>query len=116
MQKLKIGDTVQVMKGAERSKTDNAAKRGKLIAIDHEAKRVRIEGIRLVKRHIKRGRDQKAPEGGILDRPGTVALSNVSLVCPKCDKPTRVGIKAQGEKKARFCKQCDAVIDQVNNG
>jgi large subunit ribosomal protein L24 len=111
MQKLKVGDTVQVMAGAERSKADKAQKRGKVVFIDREANRVRVEGIRLVKRHLKRGRDQKAPDGGILERPGTVALANVSLVCPKCDAPTRVGVKVQGEKKARFCKKCDSVID-----
>lgn len=108
MQKLKVGDTVQVMAGAERSQKAN---RGKILAIDNEAKRVRVEGLRLVKRHIKKGRDRGNPEGGILETAGSIALSAVSLVCPKCDKPTRVGVTTQGEKKKRVCKQCDATID-----
>lgn len=111
MQKLKVGDTVQVMSGVERSKTDKAGKRGKVMLIDHDANRVRVEGLRLVKRHTKRGRDQKNPEGGILEKPGSIALSNVSVVCPKCDAATRVGFKTQGDKKTRFCKKCEAVID-----
>jgi large subunit ribosomal protein L24 len=108
MQKLKVGDTVQVCSGAERTQKSN---RGKILAIDREANRVRVEGLRLVKRHVAKGRDRANPEGGIIEKPGTIALSNVALVCPKCDKATRVGLRADGEKKKRFCKKCDATID-----
>jgi large subunit ribosomal protein L24 len=104
--KLKVGDTVQVTSGAERTKKTN---RGKLLAI--EAGRVRVEGLRLVKRHVKKGRDRANPDGGIIEKPGSIALANVALVCPKCDKATRVGVRAEGEKKKRFCKKCDATID-----
>lgn len=108
LQKIKVGDTVQVMSGAERSLKTN---RGKILSIDKEANRVRVEGLRLVKRHIKKGRDRANPEGGIVESAGSIALSAVSLVCPSCDKPTRVGIKTEGEKKVRVCKQCDKAID-----
>jgi len=108
LQKLKVGDTVQVMSGAERSLKTN---RGKLLSIDKDANRVRVEGLRLVKRHIKKGRDRANPEGGIVESAGSIALSAVSLVCPKCDKPTRVGARVEGDKKVRFCKQCDKTID-----
>ena len=111
MQKLKVGDTVQVTAGAERSNKDKAAKRGKVITIDRSALRVSVEGMRLVKRHVKKGRDPKNPEGGKVEKPGTIALSAVSVVCPKCDAATRVGIKTEGDSKKRFCKKCDAVID-----
>lgn len=112
MQKLKIGDTVQVSSGAERTKKTN---RGKILEIDRSASRVRVEGLRLVKRHTAKGKDRANPDGGIVEKPGTIALANVSLVCPKCDKPTRVGVRAvkvgDKEAKKRFCKQCDATID-----
>jgi large subunit ribosomal protein L24 len=112
MQKLKVGDTVQVASGSERTKKTN---RGKILEIDRSAERVRVEGLRLVKRHVAKGRDRANPEGGIVEKPGTIALSNVALVCPKCDKATRVGIRSvkDGDKEAkkRFCKQCDATID-----
>ena len=108
MQKLKVGDTVQVTSGAERTQKTN---RGKLIEIDRQANRVRVEGLRLVKRHVKKGRDKANPDGGILESPGSIALSNVALVCPKCDKPTRVGVRVEGEKKKRFCKKCEASVD-----
>ena len=110
MQKLKVGDTVQVIAGAERTqgKPASAARSSRSTA---RPNRVRVEGLRMVKRHVKKGRDRANPEGGILEQPGTIALASVSLVCPKCDKPTRVGIRRDGEKKTRFCKKCDATID-----
>lgn len=110
MQKLKVGDTVQVISGAERSSADKAAKRGKIIRIDREAERVSVEGLRLVTRHVKKGRDRANPEGGKMEKPGTIALSSVQVVCPKCDAATRVGIRKNGEKSVRFCKKCDAEI------
>jgi len=110
MEKLKVGDTVQVISGAERSAAQ-AQKRGKVIKINRETNRLSVEGLRLVKRHVKKGRDPKNPQGGMLEKPGTVALASVQLVCPKCDKPTRVGIRVDGDKKKRFCKKCDTTID-----
>lgn len=107
MQKLRVGDTVQVTAGAERTLKVN---RGKILSIDREANRVRVEGLRMVKRHVKRGRDKNNPDGGRIETAGTIALAAVTLVCPKCDKPTRVGIKLEGEKNKRFCKKCEAVI------
>jgi len=109
MEKIKVGDTVQVIAGAERSEKTLATKRGKVLKIDREAQRVTVEGLRLVKRHLRKTPQQ--PEGGIVEKPGTIQLSDVQLVCAKCDKPTRVGIRADGEKKKRFCKNCDALID-----
>ena len=111
MQKLKVGDLVEVTKGAERSNKDKGSKRGKILSIDRDALRVRVEGLRTVKRHIRKGRDRANPEGGILERPGSIALGAVQVVCKKCDSPTRVGIRASGDKKVRFCKKCDTNID-----
>src|SRR5690349_5207154 len=110
MEKLKVGDTVQVMSGAERTAA-KASKRGKVLSISREGSRLTVEGLRMVTRHVKKGRDRQNPEGGRLEKAGTIALAAVALVCPKCDAPTRVGIKVEGEKKKRFCKKCDATID-----
>jgi large subunit ribosomal protein L24 len=109
MEKLKVGDTVQVIAGAERSEKAAASKRGKVLKIDREAQRVTVEGMRVVKRHLRKTPQQ--PEGGIVEKPGTIHISDVQVVCAKCDKPTRVGIRADGDKKKRFCKNCDALID-----
>jgi large subunit ribosomal protein L24 len=111
MQKLKVGDVVQVMAGAERSIKDAAKKRGKIISIDREAGRLKVEGLRLVKRHVRKGRDRNTPEGGIIEKPGSIAIAAVLVVCSKCDRPSRVGIRMEGDKKVRFCKACEARID-----
>jgi large subunit ribosomal protein L24 len=110
MMKLKVGDMVQVTSGAERT-SEKASKRGKIINIDLEKNRVSVEGLRMVQRHVKKGRDRANPEGGKVEKPGTIALASVQLVCPKCDAPTRVGSRLEGDKKKRFCKKCDAAID-----
>ena len=104
MQKLKVGDTVQVTAGAERTQKSN---RGKILAFDKVKNRVRVEGLRMVKKHVKKGRDRANPEGGILESAGTIALASLSLVCPKCDKPTRVGMKITGEDKKRPIKAAE---------
>ncbi|HLT31825.1 MAG TPA: 50S ribosomal protein L24 [Myxococcaceae bacterium] len=109
MQKLKVGDTVQVMAGQERSASTNDAKRGKVLRIDREKNRAAVEGLRVIKRSLKR--TQQNPEGGEIEKPLTIAVPSLAVVCGKCDKPTRVGIRVEGEKKKRFCKQCDATID-----
>jgi large subunit ribosomal protein L24 len=111
MEKLKVGDMVQVLSGAERSAGSKAGKRGKIISIDREAERLSVEGLRLVKRHVGKGKDRANPDGGVFERPGTISLSSVALVCPKCDASTRVGIRVEKDKRARFCKKCDAAID-----
>jgi large subunit ribosomal protein L24 len=111
MEKVKVGDTVQVMAGAERSLPNKTNKRGKVLSIDREALRLKVEGLRIIKRHVKKGRDRANPDGGILERPGTIALSAVAVVCQKCDAPVRVGIRVEGDKRKRFCKKCGTLID-----
>lgn len=112
MQKLKVGDLVQVTSGAERSQKTN---RGKVIRIDAHAARVSVEGLRLIKRHIRKGAKKAHPDGGIVEEPGTIALANLAVVCPKCNKPTRVGIretkKGEAHSRSRYCKRCEEIID-----
>ena len=62
--KLKVGDTVQVTSGSERAAKNN---RGKIIGFNTEKSRVRVEGLRLVKRHIGKGKDRANPDGGIVE-------------------------------------------------
>jgi large subunit ribosomal protein L24 len=106
---IKVGDLVQVIRGNERQ----AKARGKVLEILPENHRVRVEGVRLIKKHLRRGANAANPDGGIIERPGSVELSNVMLVCPKCSTPTRVGHKKVGDKSVRMCKQCDGQIDEL---
>ena len=105
---IKKDDTVEVIAGKDRGK------RGKVLSTDPVKGRVVVEGRNLAKRHTKprpvpgTSGQQMAP-GGILDHELAVRRSNVMLVCPSCDKTTRVGRNDQG---ARVCKQCGTEIDR----
>jgi large subunit ribosomal protein L24 len=74
MPDIRKGDTVEIIAGKEKGKT------GKVLAVLRQAGRVRIERHMLVKRHVKKGRSQSNPEGGIVEREGTIAISNVMVV------------------------------------
>jgi large subunit ribosomal protein L24 len=117
---IKKGDTVQLMKGREAAQMRGTEKRprGKVLEVLDAKERIRVEGLRIVKKHLKRGRNQKTPEGGRIDQVGTIAQANVQLVCPHCDKPTRIGVRKvdeggeRGLKNARFCRKCNELIDK----
>jgi large subunit ribosomal protein L24 len=99
-------DTVKVLAGKEKGKT------GKVLAVLRGSGRVRVEKLMTVKRHLKKGRTAGNPEGGIVEKAGTIHLSNVRVVCPKCEKPT--GVKhapsaKRGGRLVRACKQCGAL-------
>jgi large subunit ribosomal protein L24 len=101
---VKKGDLVRVLTGKDRGK------RGKVLSVAPDKGRVLVDGVNILKRHTKA--TQKAPQGGIIERPGALAASNVMLVCPNCDEPTRVGRErdAQGRGR-RVCKRCGKPID-----
>ncbi len=79
---IRKNDTVKVIAGTDKGKT------GKVLEVLREQGRVRVEKIQVVKRHVKKGRTQANPEGGILEEAGTVALSNV-MVVGEGGKPVR---------------------------
>jgi large subunit ribosomal protein L24 len=102
MQSLNVrkGDTVQVLKGKD------AGKRGKVLKVDPETRRVVVEGINRAKKHMRPS--QSNPQGGVVDWELPVDVSNVMIVCSGCERPTRVGRKRTGEKSfSRICKKCD---------
>ena len=71
---IRKNDTVKVLAGKDKGKT------GKVLEVLHEKGRVRVEKVQTVKRHLKKGRSAANPEGGILEKEGTVAISNVMVV------------------------------------
>ena len=107
---LKKDDTVIVIAGRERGKT------GKVVKVDREDDRVIVERINMIKRHRKPSGPQNP--GGIVEKEAALHISNVQLLCPSCEKPTRVGRKAlevkEGEKsrRARICVKCGEVLDK----
>ena len=103
MQRIRKGDLVHVITG------DDRGKQGKVIAIKDEGRRVRVEKVRMQKRHLKPGR-KGARAGGIIDQEGFIAVSNVMLVDPATSKPgrTRVDVR-DGERVRVFTGSGDAV-------
>lgn len=100
--KIKRGDTVKIIAGKDINK------KGKVLQVDREKGRVLIEGVNLVKKAIKRTRQDQV--GGIKEVEAFIDISNVMLVCPKCNQATRVGFKIENDKKMRICKKCKAEI------
>ncbi len=94
MSKIRTGDLVQVISGADRGK------QGHVIAVDREKSRVRVEGVKMQKHHMKPGR-RGAQQGGIIEQEGFVAASNVMVVNAAEGKPSRIRIEEQDGKRVR---------------
>ena len=100
---VKKGDTVVVLSGKDKGKE------GKIISAMPRAGKVVVEGVNKVKRHSKPS--LKVPNGGIVTKEMPLHACKVQLVCPACNKPTRVGHKDVNGKNARVCKKCGEVIE-----
>jgi large subunit ribosomal protein L24 len=103
--RVKKGDTVEVLTGK------NMGKRGKILKVIPDKDRVIVEGVNIVHRHMKPTQDM--PQGGIVENEAPIHISNVQLVCPRCDKKTRIAIDfLEDGTKVRICKKCGEVIDR----
>ena len=102
---VKKNDTVKVIAGKEKGKT------GKVIMVLPKKERIIVEKINFVKRHTKpKG---AAGQGGIIEKEGAIHISNVMVVCPKCDTAVRFSYKIlEDGNKVRFCKKCEEIIDK----
>lgn len=100
--KLKKGDKVKIISGKDKGKE------GKIEKVYRKSNKVLILGINLYKRHVKK--NEKLPQGGIVDVPRPIDVSKVMLICPKCNKLTRIGYKIEKDKKIRICKKCQSKI------
>ncbi len=102
---IRRGDTVGVIAGRERGK------RGKVLRVLPAKGRVLVEKVNMVKKHQRP--TQKVRQGGIIEREGALALSNVLLVCNRCNRPVRTGTKILGDgRKIRVCKRCGESLDR----
>ncbi len=99
---VKQNDKVMILQGKDRGKT------GKVLRVMPADNKVVVEGMQLVKRH-QRARKQ-GQKGQILTKEHPIIASRVQVVCPKCDRPTRVGHLLTGDKKIRICKKCNAEL------
>lgn len=103
MQHIRKGDLVQVIAGADRGK------QGRVIAVDRERGRVRVDKVRVQKRHLKPGR-KGARTGGVIEQEGFIDGSNVMLVDASTHGPSRTRIRVEGGDRTRvFSKSGDPV-------
>ena len=100
--KLKKGDTVEVLAGKDRGK------KGKILRVDPRRGVALVERLNL-RKHFERRQRADQP-GGIVERESPLAIGKLALVCPRCSKPTRVGIRVTDQTKQRVCKQCGEAI------
>jgi len=100
--KIKKGDTVKILYGKE------SGKQGTVVAVSPKKNSVIVEGLNLYKRHLKGDGQTRTSEILTIEKP--FELSKVMLVCPNCNKPTRVGIKREEGKPVRVCKKCSKDI------
>jgi large subunit ribosomal protein L24 len=89
--RLKKNDLVKVISGNSRGTI------GKILFVDREKGKVIVEGVNIVHRHTKP--KQKSPQGGIIRREAPINITNVQLMCPKMNKPTRVGMELIVDEK-----------------
>ena len=111
--RIKKGDLVQILSGKDRGK------QGKVLEARPADRRVVVENLNVVKRHTKprpmsnasRVGGASMTPGGVIEKPAPVDVSNVMVVCPACDRPTRVGVtfkEIKGERvKIRVCRRAD---------
>lgn len=101
--KIKTGDKVRVMRGKDKGKEGTVTK------VFPKLDKVIVEGVNLVKKHQKP--DNANPQGGIIDKEAPVHVSNVMLLDPADNKPTRIGMKIEDGKKVRVAKKSGKVLD-----
>ncbi|MFQ5798947.1 MAG: 50S ribosomal protein L24 [Bacteroidota bacterium] len=106
--RIRKNDSVMVMSGNARGKT------GKVLKVFQESDRVIVEGVNIIKRHTRPS--QKNPQGGIVQKEATVHASNVMVICPKCNTPTRTGHEevsdaTSGKRQVmRVCRSCEEMF------
>jgi large subunit ribosomal protein L24 len=102
---LKKNDLVMVVSGKERGKS------GRVLRVFPQKNRIIIEKINFIKKHTRPSGQTK--QGGIIEREAPVHISNVMVICEKCNLPVRVGKKILDDgKKVRMCKKCGEILDK----
>lgn len=100
---VKKDDVVHILSG------EDAGKTGKVLQVLPKEGRVVVEGINIRKKHTRPSRQNM--QGGVIEQPGPMAAAKVMLVCPNCQRPTRVKIERSGQQRTRVCKRCEKSID-----
>ena len=102
MFKIKINDTVKITAGKDKGQS------GKVLKVYPIAGKVLVEGKNTYKKHVK-PTGKEAGQIVTLSRP--ISVASVSVICPTCQKATRIGLEGEGKTKVRICKKCHTVIN-----
>jgi large subunit ribosomal protein L24 len=107
--RIKADDQVLVIGGKDRGK------RGKVLRVEPKRNRVYVEGLNIVKRHQRprqvAGAQRDEQVGGVIEKEGPIHISNVMLIDPKDEKPTRLGVEVQDGKRLRVAKRSGTKLD-----
>jgi len=103
MHKVRKGDRVQVVAGNDRGRI------GRVLAVIPEKNRIIVENVNMITKHQRATQSLRQP--GIIQREGTIHMSNVLPICPECDEPTRVGFTEVEGRKMRVCKRCGEIFE-----
>jgi len=106
--KLKKNDNVMILAGKDKGKT------GVILSSFPKEDKIVVKGVAMAKKHIKPSK--KNPQGGIIDINLKIDSSNAMVVCPSCEKPTKIGYKDVNGKRIRICKKCQQSIETVTKG
>ncbi len=102
---IKKNDLVMVTTGKEKGKS------GRILKVFSQKNKVLVEKINFIKRHTRPRGQQR--QGGILEKEAPLHVSNIMVLCEKCNKPVRIGHRlVEGEKKVRVCKKCGEILDK----
>ena len=103
---IRKNDNVVVITGRDRGK------KGRVLRVVPAKGRVIVEGVNFIKRHTK-ANPRANVKGGIVEREAALHASNVQIVCPECNRPTRIGSRRLDDgSRVRFCRKCDGVVDK----
>ena len=106
--KIRKGDTVEVISG----RFEDKGKRGEVIRVIPQANRLVVQGVNMRKKHQREVQTQgRNLSPGIIEFEGSIAISNVMLVCPVCNERSRIGIVREAGEVQRVCKKCNAQFD-----
>jgi large subunit ribosomal protein L24 len=105
MAKIRTNDNVIVISGKDKGKT------GKVLRVEPAKERVYVEGLNIIKRHQRPVPGRPNLQVGVIEREAPIHISNVALVDPKEQKPTRVGITREGGKRKRVTRRSGTELD-----
>lgn len=107
---VKKNDEVMVIAGKDRS-VKGRPRRGRVLEVNPHSGRIIVDGVNTMRRAVRQ--DRRIRQAGIVESPGPIHVSNVMLVCPNCDAPTRVAHRRGSMgRKVRVCKKCGKDIDE----